>query len=90
LEEITLEKAAENYGWRIKTNTFSDRVKANELADSAKQDFISGANWMEKRRYSDEDVLNIIFKFTNDFDLKKNIEITSEEQRIWFEQIKKK
>jgi hypothetical protein len=52
--------------------------------------FKDGAKWMEERRYSDEDVLNIIFKFTNDFDLKKNIEITSEEQRLWFEKYKKK
>ena len=50
----TLEKAAENYGWRIKRNTFSDAVKANELAESAKQDFIKGAEWQAERMYSEE------------------------------------
>jgi hypothetical protein len=52
----TLEEAAENYGWKIKRNPFSDRVKANELADSAKQDFISGANWQAERMYSEEEL----------------------------------
>jgi hypothetical protein len=45
-EEIL--EAAENYGWRIKTNTFSDPVKANELAQSAKQDFMEGAKWYKE------------------------------------------
>lgn len=44
----TLEEAAENYGWRIKRNTFSDAVKANELAESAQQDFIAGAKWQQE------------------------------------------
>jgi len=52
----TLEEAAENYGWRIKTNTFSDPVKANDLANSAKQDFINGAKWQAERMYSEEDL----------------------------------
>ena len=48
LDEEILE-AAENYGWRIKTNTFSDLVKANELAESAKQDFTEGALWYREQ-----------------------------------------
>jgi hypothetical protein len=55
-QEATLEEVAENYGWRIKTNTFSDPVKANELANSAKQDFINGAKWQQERSYSEEDM----------------------------------
>ena len=56
----TLEEAAENYGWRIKRNTFSDAVKANELAESAQQDFIAGAKWQAGRMYSEEEVLKAI------------------------------
>ena len=56
MEKETLEEAAENYGWRIKTNSFSDRVKANELAESAKQDFIAGTTWQAERMYSEEDL----------------------------------
>jgi dTDP-glucose pyrophosphorylase len=41
---IDINKEAEEYGWRIKTNTFSDPVKANDLANSAIQDFIAGHN----------------------------------------------
>ena len=48
-KEETLEEAAENYGWRIKTNSFSDNVKANELAESSKQDFIAGAKWQAEK-----------------------------------------
>jgi hypothetical protein len=43
----------------------------------------------DKNKYSEEEVKQIIFKFTNDFDMKKNIEITSEEQSKWFEQFRK-
>lgn len=60
MKKETLEKAAENYGWRIKRNTFSDAVKANELAESAKQDFIEGAKYQAERMYSEEEVKEII------------------------------
>jgi hypothetical protein len=53
MKKETLEEVAENYGWRIKRNTFSDAVKANELAESAQQDFIAGAKWQEDRMYND-------------------------------------
>jgi hypothetical protein len=56
MEEETVEEAAANYGWRIKKNTFSDAVKANELAESAQQDFIAGAEWQSERMYSEEDM----------------------------------
>ena len=61
MTQETLEEAAENYGWRIKTNSFSDRVKANELAESAKQDFIEGAKWQQERMYSEEDMIEFGF-----------------------------
>jgi len=57
MKRETLEEAAENYGWRIKRNSFSDKVKANELAKSAQQDFIAGANWQAERMYSEEDMI---------------------------------
>ena len=60
MKKETLEEAAENYGWRIKRNTFSDVVKANELAESAKQDFIKGAKWQAEKMYSEEEVKEII------------------------------
>jgi hypothetical protein len=57
-KQETLEEAAENYGWRIKINTFSNPVKANDLANSAKQDFIEGAKWQQERMYSEDDLLS--------------------------------
>jgi hypothetical protein len=55
-QETTIEEAAENYGWRIKTNTFSDPVKANELAQSAKQDFMEGAKWYREQLKKENEV----------------------------------
>lgn len=46
--------------------------------------------WQAERMYSEEEVKHIIFKFSNDFDLKRNIEICSKEQIEWFENFKKK
>lgn len=47
-----LELEAEKYGWKIKINSFSDPVKANELAKSASDDFIAGATskYVEKQK----------------------------------------
>lgn len=85
MEKETLEESAENYGWKIKTNTFSNPVKANELAESAKQDFIEGVKWQAERMYSEEEVLNILYKHTED--LLSGKKLTLEK---WFEQFKKK
>ena len=52
--------------------------------------FKQGAEWQQERMYSEEEVLQMLFKFTNQFDLQKNIEITAEMQKEWFEQFKKK
>ena len=49
ISDEEIEKAAENYGWKIKTNTFSNPVKANELAESAKQDFIAACKWYREQ-----------------------------------------
>jgi fructose-specific phosphotransferase system component IIB len=81
MKQETLEEAAENYGWRIKINTFSNPVKANDLANSAKQDFIEGAKWQQERMYSEEEVFEIIALFVND---------APHNTKEWFEQFKKK
>ena len=95
MKQETLEKAAENYGWRIKTNTFSDQVKANELAESAKQDFIKGAKWQAERMYIEDEVLNILYQWSMykiDIELER---LADELPNIlpyneWFKQFKKK
>ncbi len=77
-----LEEAAKNYGWRVKTNTFSDQVKANELAESAKQDFIAGAQYQAERSYNETEVLQLLLRLqqTESYDNLYD----------WFEQFKKK
>ena len=88
-EQETLEEAAKNYGWRIKRNTFSDAVKANELAESAKQDFIKGANWQAERMYSEEEVLQLLYK-RDLYLLNRDETVELELPEEWFEQFKKK
>ena len=82
-EELEIEEVAKNYGWRIKTNSFSDKVKANELAESAKQDFIAGAEWQKNRMYSEEDMRLA-------FEVGRNFQLTGEnnfneilKQKLW-------
>ena len=48
IKQEEVDKAAENYGWRIKTNCFSDPVKANDLANSASIDFKAGVDYAEQ------------------------------------------
>jgi hypothetical protein len=102
MKQETLEEAAENYGWKIKRNPFSDRVKANELADSAKQDFIAGANWQAERVYSLEDMI-ATFHYGHQIGMNNVLAIQSQHspqpipkpdldslKKEWFEQFKKK
>jgi hypothetical protein len=85
MKQETLEEAAENYGWRIKTNTFSDPVKANDLANSAKHDFINGANYQAEGMYSEEDLRRA-------YTVGKHggVNQTYYDFDDWFKQIKKK
>jgi hypothetical protein len=81
-KQKTLEEAAENYGWRVKTNTFSDPVKANDLANSAKEDFIEGAKWQA------EQIPYIIEQYLETAFISKEQGYMNPEK--WFEQFKKK
>ena len=86
-----LKEAAENYGWRIKTNTFSDPVKANELANSAKQDFIAGAKYMTERTYSENEVRELLIKCVDIFgDGLLSEKETDKKVVEWFNRYKKK
>lgn len=101
-DKETIEEAAENYGWKEKINKFTTAIKANDLADSAKEDFISGAKWQQERSYSEEymiatfhyghqigmnSVLAIQSKYSPQPINKPNLEVLKKE---WFEQFKKK
>ena len=89
-KQETLEEAAENYGWRIKTNSFSDRVKANELAESSKQDFIEGAKWQAEKMYSEEDMINFHKWAYQKNRIEESDKTTKELLKEWFEQFKSK
>ena len=79
-KQETIDEAAFNYGWRVKTNGFSDPVKANELAQSAIQDFEAGAEWAAGKMYSEQEVYNLLYKLLPD----------KEELDDWFFDFKKK
>ena len=51
IQKLELELEAENYGWRVKRNEFSDPVKANELSKSSSNDFIAGATSNAAKEY---------------------------------------
>jgi hypothetical protein len=82
-QETTLEEAAESW---LKSKNLLKSSQAPGLLIG----FIEGAKQQAEQMYSEEEVRNIIFKFSSDFDTKRNIEITLEEQKQWFEQFKKK
>ncbi len=71
----TLEEAADEYAISVGCDT-----------GTADVDFIEGGKWMEQRRYSEEEVLKLLNKFSH------RDGITEEENRTlkWFEQNKKK
>jgi YD repeat-containing protein len=81
-----IEEAAENYGWKIKTNSFSDKVKVNELAESSTQDFIEGAKWQQERMYSEEDMQ----EYAEFCIVCNQKELPCIIAKDWFEQFKKK
>lgn len=91
MKQETLEKAAERF-YREYPNNPLDKPEWHFNKDincfRKRKAFIAGAKWQEERMYSEEEVLNLIFKFTSDFDLKKGIEISIEEQKEWFKQLK--
>jgi len=74
MKQETLEEAAEKYN--------SQFVSQNEFAI---EDFINGAKWQAENMFSEEEVLNILYKHTED--LLAGKKITLEE---WFEQFKNK
>jgi hypothetical protein len=74
LEEVLLKKAeADN---RIDLNAY-----ANGLDD--------GAKWQQERMYSEEDVLEILHNYRNNFELYRNIQVLPTMFFEWFEQFKK-
>ena len=89
LEEITLEKAAEQH-YIHKTNRIpvptSNWVNSKELQI---QTFIEGAKWQAQRMYSEEEVLDLLYKrdlYLLNRDETKELELPND----WFEQNKKK
>lgn len=76
---MKLEKLAEKYGWREKVNKFSIPVKANELAESAIEDFIMGYKTAQKELYTKEEVYNCL----GDFAYKYGITINGNHLTKW-------
>lgn len=85
-EQETLEEAAERITM-IKDWDF-ESSEANGYYDYV-EGFKEGAKWQQERMHSNEEVLQILFRFTNKFDLRKNIDISFQEQLKWFEEFKK-
>jgi hypothetical protein len=92
MKQETLEEAAENYGWRIKRNTFSNAVKANELVESAKQDFIAGAKWQQeqdKKMFTKDDIIEAFYTSSREWSNRYQDWVEVDFNK-WFEQFKNK
>ena len=76
MKKEKLEEAAESF-W-LNDNSMSDYVRLAYVTG-----FIAGAKWQQERSYSEEEVLNIIQLFNDDFNM---IQDTIPK---WFEQFKK-
>ena len=73
MEQETIEEAAERL-WNDPSKQLT-----------SKNSFIAGAKWQAERMYSEEEVLDILYKHTED--MFKGTRLTLTE---WFEQFKKK
>jgi hypothetical protein len=52
--------------------------------------FVKGAKWQQERSYSEEEVLQLLHNYRNQFELYRNIQVLPNEFFEWFEQFKKK
>jgi hypothetical protein len=77
-----LEEAAE----KIYPNDGYDDELYCDIGEVYREKFIEGAKWQQERMYSEEEVLNILVKFTHSNNDCRNLK-NKEEQ--WFEQFKK-
>jgi hypothetical protein len=78
-KQETIEEAAEEY-----VKSLNLKVNVDEYKEYAINDFIAGAEWQAERMYSEEEVLDILYKHTED--LLAGKKVTLEE---WFNQFKK-
>ena len=83
MEKETLEEVAEKYNddFQIKGGSKAPHIKNVHIMNH----FIAGAKWQQEKSYSEEEVLIILYKHTED--LLAGKKVTLEE---WFEQFKKK
>ena len=87
MKQETLEEAAERMYREYPTNPI-DKPEWNYNRDincfRKRKAFINGAKWQQERSYSEEEVLNIIQLFNDDFNM------IHDTVPKWFEQFKKK
>jgi hypothetical protein len=81
MKKETLEEAAHNYFIR-------GQLGFEKAADTATA-FLRGGLWQAERRYSEEEVLDVLIEFYKTFDPIKNPPQTNTIP-LWFEQFKKK
>ena len=88
MAEETLEEAAENHlqKWRLLNNIHLSNILH---AERCKNDFIAGANWQAERMYSEEEVLQLLYK-RDLYLLNRDETVELELPEEWFEQFKKK
>lgn len=86
-KQETLEEAAENYAKKMWGEYYNaTHTDYNDtLGVISKTDFLAGAKWQEKRSYSEDEVMDILYKHTEDLLAGKKLMLDK-----WFNQYKKK
>ena len=87
MEKETLEEAAENYNddFQIKGGSKAPHIKNQHIMNH----FIAGANWQAERMYSEEEVLQLLYK-RDLYLLNRDETVELELPEEWFEHFKKK
>ena len=86
-KQETLEKAAEKYA--DFSNDYVPMSFGDKFNETSKRDFIAGAKWQSKRMYSEEEVLDLLYKrdlYMLNRDETQELELPTD----WFKEFKKK
>jgi len=78
----TIEEASEKY-------SISCGFHKTDSENPMRISFKIGAKWQQERSYTEEEVLNLLKSYQNNFPLHRGIQVLESEFNNWFKQFKK-
>ena len=91
MNKETLEEAAENHinnDLDLYESLVDGHISYNVGIDLLNNLFIEGAKWMQERMYSEEEVINFLYKRESELNSHNSI-FEYQDAKEWFEQFKK-